>query len=105
MLLGLRHTQTAWVSQSEVQNLGVPSFGHEDIGGLDVPVDDARSMGGIKRVGDLDAKRQYLLDLQRLATDAVFERRAFQILHRNKRLTILLPDFVDSADVRMVQSG
>jgi hypothetical protein len=47
--------------------------------------------------------RQYLLDLQRLATDAVFERHAFQILHRYKRLTILLPDFVDRADVRMVQ--
>jgi len=42
--------------------------------------------------------------LQRLATDAVLQRHALQILHRYKRLTILLPDFVDRADVRMVQT-
>src|SRR5579862_9879552 len=93
------------LSQTEIQNLGMTALGHEDIGGLDVPVDDTRSMGGVEGIGDLDSKRQYLLDLQRLATDSVFERHAFQILHRYKRLTILLPDFVDSADVRMVQCG
>src|SRR6516165_11154566 len=93
------------LSQPEIQNLGMTALGHEDIGGLDVPMDDARSVGGIKRVGDVNAQRQDGLDLQRLATDAVFDRHAFQILHRYKRLTSLLPDFVDGADVGMVQGG
>jgi hypothetical protein len=44
------------LSQPEVQNLGVPALGHEDIAGLDVPVDDPRSMGGIKGVGDLQCQ-------------------------------------------------
>src|SRR5215469_9403508 len=86
------------LSQPEIQNLGMPSIRHEDVRWLDVPVDDARFVGGIESVGDLNAKRQYLLDIQRLATDAVLHRHAFEIFHRYERLTVLLPDFVDSAD-------
>src|SRR6516225_10728008 len=91
------------LSQPEIQNLGMAALGHEDIGGRDVPVDDARSVGGIEGVGDLYAKRQYLLDLQRLATDAVFERHAVKELHDDEGLTVVLPDLMDGADVRMVQ--
>src|ERR1700751_1778926 len=93
------------LSQPEIQNLGVTALRHEDVCWLDIPVDDSCRVSGIERVGDLDAKRQDGIDLQRLATDAVFERRAIQKLHRNKRLTILLPDFIDRAYVGMVQGG
>jgi len=57
-------------------------------------------MSRVESVGDLDAQIEHPVDLQRLATNAVLQRHAFQILHRYKWLTILLPDFVDSADVR-----
>ncbi len=62
-------------------------------------------MSSIEGIRDLNSKWEYVLDLQRLAADAVLQRHAFQILHRYKRLTILLPDFVNRVDVRMVQCG
>jgi len=34
--------------ESEIQNLGVPSFGDKDIGGLDVAVNDAFAVRGIE---------------------------------------------------------
>ena len=89
--------------QPEIQNLGMPALGDEDIGGLDVPMDDASSVGSIQCVGDLDAKRQYLLDLQWLATDAMLQRHAIQKLHDDEGLPVLLTNFVDGADVGMVQ--
>ena len=49
--------------QTEIENLGMTALGHEDIGGLDVPVDDACAVGGIEGVGYLNPQRLYLLDL------------------------------------------
>ena len=34
----------------EVQHLGVPLFGDENIGGLDAAVNDTRGVGGVKSV-------------------------------------------------------
>ena len=45
--------------QSEIQDLGVTAFGHEDVGGLDVTVDDPFSVRGVECVGDLDPQRQH----------------------------------------------
>jgi hypothetical protein len=40
-----------------------------------------------------------------LATDAVLQRHAVQELHDDERLTILLSDLMNRADVRMVERG
>ena len=66
----------------------------ENVCRLDVPVDDARSMGGIKRVRDVNSQRQDGLDFQRPAADAVLERQPFEILHRDEGLIALPADFV-----------
>src|ERR1700756_4490439 len=91
-LVASRAFGCADLSQPEIQNLGMTALGHEDIGGLDVPMHDACGGGGMEGAGALDAKRQSLLDPQWLAADPMLQRHAFQILHRYKRLTILLPD-------------
>jgi len=52
---------------------------------------------------ELGGKRQNQVCLHRAVPDAVLEGDAFQKLHRNERLTVLVVNFVDRADVRMVQ--
>src|SRR5579864_8120261 len=52
-----------------------------------------------------NAERQHDLDVQRLSRDTVLQGQPFQILHDDERLTILLSDLMDRADVGMVESG
>jgi hypothetical protein len=62
-------------------------------------------MRGIQSVRNLDAQLEHRFDLQRLPADAVLERHPVQKLHHDKRPTVLLPDFMDGADIGMVQGG
>ena len=41
--------------QTEVENLGVSALGHEDVGRLNVAMDDALGMCGVEAAGDLNA--------------------------------------------------
>ena len=49
--------------QPKIQNLGMPAPGDEDIGRLDVTVDDAFRMCGIQSIGNFDSERQHHLDV------------------------------------------
>src|ERR1019366_10410113 len=40
--------------QTKVENLGVPALRHEYVRGLDIAVDDASSVSGVERVGDVN---------------------------------------------------
>ena len=62
-------------------------------------------MCGVESVGDLDAQIEHRLDLQWLATDYVPERLPLQQFHGDEGSPINLIDFVDGADVRVVQRG
>ena len=81
----------------------MPALGHEDIRGLDVSVNDALLVRRIQRVGDLDRQVEQRLNLERLAFDQVPEGLPFQQLHGNEWLAFVLADFVDGADVGMVE--
>ena len=50
---------------SEVENLGVATLGDKDVGGLDVPMNDASGMSGVERIGDLDRQAQQGFGFQR----------------------------------------
>ena len=91
--------------QPEIQNLGVSAFGHENVCRLDVAVDDAFRMGCVQRISDLDRQGQQDVQLQGPSCDAVLQGHAIQVLHGDERLTVLLANVIDRADVGMVESG
>ncbi len=91
--------------QAEIQYLGVPALGHEDVRRLDVAVDDAGSVSGVERVGDVDGDGEKNVRFQRTPGDAVLQRQPVQKFHGDERFAVLLVNFVDGADVGMVQSG
>ena len=68
-------------------------------------MDNALRMSGLQRISDLDAQIEHRLDLQWLATNPVPQSLAFEQLHRYEGSSINLVDFIDGADVRVVQRG
>jgi hypothetical protein len=81
----------------------VAALGHEDVGRFDVAMDDAGSMSRVQRVRDVDAERQDDLNLQWTPCDPVLQRQSVQKLHGDEGLAVLVVNFVDGADVRMIQ--
>ena len=93
------------LGQPEIQNLRVAAFGDKNIGGLDVAVDDPLGVGSVQRVGDLDSERQNEFGFQRTPSDALLQRHPVQKLHGDEGLPILLPDFMNRANIGMIQCG
>ena len=89
--------------QSEIENLGVPTLGDEDIRRLDVAMDNAFCTGRVECIGDLDAEAENQFRIHRAIADAVLQRHAVQILHRNERSPLLVINLVNRADIRVVQ--
>ena len=75
--LSSRNLSGRHLRQPEIQNLGVPALGDEDVGGLDVAVDDAFAVRGVQRVGNLDRQTEQNVGLQRACRrcDASASRR------------------------------
>ena len=93
------------LGQAEVEQLRLAAVGHEDVRGLDVPVDDSLGVGRIERVGDLRPEVEDALRLHRLAADRVLQRLALHPLHHDEGVALVLGDVVDHADVRMREGG
>ena len=91
--------------QSEVENLGLSTFGEKQIRGLQIAMDDARRVSHIQRVGNLRPKIHQLVDRDWLALDAVLERRAIEILHHDVLAALVFSNVVDGADIGMVECG
>ena len=91
--------------QAEVENLGVSALGDENVGGLDVAMDDAFAVRGVERVGDFDGEAEQDIHFERTAGDAMLQGQAVEILHGDEGLAVLFADVVDGADVGMVQRG
>jgi hypothetical protein len=96
---------TTYLCQTEIENLGVTAFAHEDVRWLDIPVDDAFGVGGFERIRDFNSQFQKLFRGQRPTVYQVLQRLSVEKLHRNERLTVVFADFVDGADIWVVQSG
>src|ERR1700744_3087205 len=75
--------------QSEVEYFGLLAIGDENIGRLDVAVNDALGVSGIEGVGNLLAEFEETLEIEAAARDRVLERFAFQAFHRNESPAVL----------------
>ena len=94
------------LGQAEVEELYLSALRDEDVGRLDVAMDDAVLVRGVERVGDLDAEVEDLVGLERPADDEpVLQRFAFHQLHDDEGLPVRLVDVVDRADVRVLERG
>src|SRR5208282_1176382 len=89
--------------QPEIQNFGVAALGHENVRGFDVAVNDSFSVGGIERVGHFYGQQQNQFRFYGTPTDPVPQRHAIKKLHGNEKLVSTLPNFVNSANVGMVE--
>jgi hypothetical protein len=80
----------------------MPALGHEDVGGLDVAMEDPVRVRRFECIRQLDAKFKNLCRGQRTARDQAVERHPFQELHRDEVPPVMLSDVVHHADVRMI---
>ena len=81
------------------------ALGNEDVGRLDVAVNDAFGMCGFERVGSLNGEIQQEVHGKGPARDALLQRRALDQLHHQEMMALDFSDLVDGADVGMVQGG
>ena len=92
--------------QAEVEQLRVPARGDEDVGRLEIAMDDAGGVGGVERVGDLDAEADDGADRHRAGGHHFVQRQAAEQLHDEIGAPVRLrrlADVVDRADVRVIQ--
>ena len=74
------------LGEAEIEDFGVAAFGDEDVGGLDVAMNDAFGMGGIERVGDFDGEVEEAVKFHGTASDEVFQSLAFETFHGDEGL-------------------
>ena len=106
------------LGEAKVEDLHLPRPAQKNIRRLDVAVRDAARMGCVESLGDLQGRIEERMGGEgrrsaralrgagpavRPGADPLPQRRPFEQLHHDERLAIVVADFVDSADVRMVQ--
>jgi hypothetical protein len=83
----------------------MPPFGDENVGGLDVPVNNACRVSRVESVSDFDCLCEKLLNFRRTPADSMLQRHAIEKLHGDERMTGMFADLIDGADVGMIQRG
>ncbi len=96
----------AWaleLRQAEIEELHLAARRHHHVHRLQVAVDDAFRVRRLERVGHLDPEIEELPDFHRLPREPRRERFAFDELHHDERLPVVLLDGVHGTDAGMVQ--
>jgi hypothetical protein len=79
------------------------TFGDENISRLNVAMDNSLPMRGVKRVGDFYGDGNKFFGMQRAAVDLVLQSDTIEILHGDEALLAIFANFINGADVGMVQ--
>jgi hypothetical protein len=91
-----RVTRIEQLGDAEIQQLGRAFGRDQDVGRLQVAMDDARAVGGVERIADLASVLQDVVELE-----WALERFSLDVLHHQ----IVRADVVQRADVRMIEGG
>ena len=73
------------------------ALGYEDIGGLDVAVNNALAMSSVKRVGNFNGESQQSFVVESRSTAEMLERGSIEVFHGDESLAVLLSDVIDCA--------
>src|SRR5690242_21470677 len=99
-----QHARRIHLGQAEIQDLCLPPVTYEDIGRLNVAVNDAPALGGIERLGNLDGEINDPLRGDGARVYAMLEGRSFQQLHGDEVLAGVTSNVVDRKSTRLNSS-
>jgi hypothetical protein len=68
-------------------------------------MDDALGMSCVKGVGDFNGEIENVLGRERTSRDGILQGAALEEFHGNEGPSVVFSDFIDRADVGMVESG
>ena len=89
--------------EPEVEDFHLARRRQHQVRGFQIAVDDAGGVRGGERVGYLCDEAGDLGHRQRPAGEASGERLALVVRHRDERLAVVVADFVDRGDVRVIE--
>src|SRR5579859_2443412 len=91
--------------EAEIENLCLTAIRDENVGGLDVAMNDAFLVGGVESVRELNADFDCGFDGLWAAANDQVERFSFQKFESEKSAAVVFLDGVDGADAGMIQCG
>ena len=77
----------------------------EDVGRLQIAMNDASGVRGVERVRQRSAVFQKVGNVEGAAKEALLQRLPFEQLHDEKPAARIDPDIVHGADVRVIDAG
>ena len=103
------------LGQAEVEDLrphvarrnagGIRGGLQDDVGRLQIAMDDPFLVRGLERLGDLTGDGERLGDRQRSSTQAIGQRRSLDQFEDQRRDAVRFFETVDRADVRVIERG
>ena len=91
--------------QTEIQNLGVTTVSDKNVAGFDVSMNNALAVSRAECVRNLDPSFQDFFKRERFARNVLFQGLPLEVFHSNEGLSVVIADFIDGANIGMIQCG
>ena len=89
--------------QTKIHELRLATPCDEDIGRLDIAMDDLLGVSGVERIGELGTELQHFRSPERPSGQPLLNRLAIDHFDHGEGLPLVLPDIEQGADVWMIQ--
>src|SRR5437016_505255 len=91
--------------EAKIENFDGATVGHENVGGLDIAMDDALFVCGVQGVSELDADVNGAQNGEGAEGNQLVEGLAFEQLHGDEGPAIVFLDGVNGAYAGMIERG